>query len=293
METTPSTRSPARGLRPDDGRLLRGRKSRAQIREAARALFRENGFDGATLRAIAERAGMGASSIYRHIREQGGAPGRRARASSRSARGAQSAQRDDRAPPRATACARFLDARARAARRGPRPHHDRACAPRPTPARAWRARCWRSRTARIGLLTEILQTGRAARRARAATPTCSPPRARIVFFTSGARIAWANGLLDAEGCRSRDRRGRGPPVRGHRARPRSLPLRTGRSPMPEAEAPGPAHAPRAGAAREARRDRRPAGRPRRCAGATPSSSARANRLANRAARARRAARATA
>ena len=57
-------------LRADDGRLVRGRKSRARIREAARQLFRERGFDAATLRAIAERAGMGASSIYRHVQSK-------------------------------------------------------------------------------------------------------------------------------------------------------------------------------------------------------------------------------
>ncbi|MGH0034113.1 MAG: TetR/AcrR family transcriptional regulator [Myxococcota bacterium] len=63
--------APARGaLRPDDGRLVRGRESRARIRRAARELFRERGFDGATLRAIAQRAGMGASSIYRHVRSK-------------------------------------------------------------------------------------------------------------------------------------------------------------------------------------------------------------------------------
>jgi AcrR family transcriptional regulator len=56
--------------RPDDGRLLRGARSRARIREAARALFQEKGFDAATLRAIAARAGMGASSIYRHVRSK-------------------------------------------------------------------------------------------------------------------------------------------------------------------------------------------------------------------------------
>ena len=55
-------------LRKDDGRLVRGRRSRERIETAARALFRERGFDGTTLRAIAERAGMGASSIYRHVR---------------------------------------------------------------------------------------------------------------------------------------------------------------------------------------------------------------------------------
>ena len=61
---------PDRTLRPDDGRLARGRRSRARIREAARALFRERGFDGATLRAIAARAGMGASSFYRHVQSK-------------------------------------------------------------------------------------------------------------------------------------------------------------------------------------------------------------------------------
>jgi AcrR family transcriptional regulator len=57
-------------LRPDDGRLVRGRASRERILRAARELFREHGFDGATLRAIAGRAGMGASSLYRHIRSK-------------------------------------------------------------------------------------------------------------------------------------------------------------------------------------------------------------------------------
>ncbi|MDH5308253.1 MAG: TetR/AcrR family transcriptional regulator, partial [Myxococcales bacterium] len=65
--STQTARRP-RALRPDDGRLVRGQRSRSRIREAARALFRERGFDGTTLRAIAKRAGMGASSIYRHMR---------------------------------------------------------------------------------------------------------------------------------------------------------------------------------------------------------------------------------
>src|SRR5690606_15876482 len=63
----PAPRPP---LRPDDGRLVRGRASRARILAAARELFRERGFDGATLRAIASRCGMGASSLYRHIRSK-------------------------------------------------------------------------------------------------------------------------------------------------------------------------------------------------------------------------------
>lgn len=59
--------APSREPRPQDGRLARGRRSRERIRRAARELFAECGFDGATLRAIAARAGMGASSIYRHV----------------------------------------------------------------------------------------------------------------------------------------------------------------------------------------------------------------------------------
>ncbi|MFQ5416512.1 MAG: TetR/AcrR family transcriptional regulator, partial [Myxococcota bacterium] len=66
----PPASAPRPPLRADDGRLARGRRSRARIREAARAQFREAGFDGATLRAIAARAGMGASSIYRHVRSK-------------------------------------------------------------------------------------------------------------------------------------------------------------------------------------------------------------------------------
>jgi len=69
MQSPPSPHArPAK--RPDDGRTVRGRRSRSKIHEAARALFREQGFDKTTLREIAARAGMGASSIYRHIRSK-------------------------------------------------------------------------------------------------------------------------------------------------------------------------------------------------------------------------------
>ena len=72
MQPRTAGRIPASGKdhRPDDGRLLRGARSRARIREASRALFQERGFDAATLRAIAARAGMGASSVYRHVRSK-------------------------------------------------------------------------------------------------------------------------------------------------------------------------------------------------------------------------------
>ena len=70
LMSTPTPPAHRPDLRDDDGRLARGRRSRARIRAAARELFRERGFDGATLRAIAARAGMGASSIYRHVRSK-------------------------------------------------------------------------------------------------------------------------------------------------------------------------------------------------------------------------------
>jgi hypothetical protein len=64
MTGTPPTsaRGKPGGLRPDDGRLERGRRSRGRIRAAARERLRERGFDGATRRANGERAGMGARS---------------------------------------------------------------------------------------------------------------------------------------------------------------------------------------------------------------------------------------
>jgi hypothetical protein len=53
----------------------------------------------------------------------------------------------------------------------------------------------------VGLLTELLQRGRVTGELRRDADVLAAART-IVFFTSGARIAWANGLLDAEGCRS-------------------------------------------------------------------------------------------
>lgn len=70
---TPTTATPRKRKRvtnPEDGRLVRGRRSRAIILAAARELFSEKGFDGATLRDIAKRAGMGVSSLYRHIQSK-------------------------------------------------------------------------------------------------------------------------------------------------------------------------------------------------------------------------------
>ncbi len=68
--TSPTPRNRKRVTNPEDGRLVRGRRSRAIILAAARELFSEKGFDGATLRDIAARAGMGVSSLYRHIQSK-------------------------------------------------------------------------------------------------------------------------------------------------------------------------------------------------------------------------------
>lgn len=198
----PSMETPSapRSLRPDDGRLERGRRSRAQIRAAARALFREKGFDGATLRAIAERAGMGASSIYRHIRskeellvEELAELQERAWRQVRARGGGRSSG----ARPAVRA---FLDA-----------EHALLLADPDLTTIAVRATTHPgARVARqvlalqersVGLLTELLQPGRGAGELRRDADVLAAART-IVFFTSGARIAWANGLLDAEGCRS-------------------------------------------------------------------------------------------
>jgi AcrR family transcriptional regulator len=199
MESTPSSRSAPRVLRPDDGRLLRGRKSRAQIREAFRALFRENGFDGTTLRAIAERAGMGASSIYRHIQskeellvEELADLQERAWREIR--------QRGDRDLSARLRVREFLDGEHALLTADPDLTTIAVRATTHPGARVARqVLVLQDRT--IGVLTEILQAGRLRGELRREADVLAAART-IVFFTNGARIAWANGLLDAEGCRS-------------------------------------------------------------------------------------------
>jgi AcrR family transcriptional regulator len=183
---------PAPRLRPDDGRLRRGRRSRARIRGAARELFRERGFDGATLRAIAERAGMGASSIYRHVRskeellvEELADLQEEAWASFR--------REDDRRRSLRERVRRFLDAQ-----------HALLAADRDLTTIALRALTHpEARVARrvlalhertIGLLAEILQAGSLRRDVLTAAHT-------LFHVTLGARIPWANGLVSAEDCR--------------------------------------------------------------------------------------------
>ncbi len=176
----------------------RGRRSRTRILAAANDLFRERGFDGATLRAIAARAGMGASSIYRHVRSK------------------EELLVEELAARQDEAWARF------------RSEDDRS---RPTRERvhdffAWEHRLLsedpdltiialralthpEARVARrvlalhdraIGLLAEILQGGRTRGDLARNLDVVSAGRA-LFHAALGARIAWANGVLSAEGCR--------------------------------------------------------------------------------------------
>lgn len=195
---TPGPHRPAQPLRADDGRLVRGRRSRVRIREAAVSLFRERGFDGATLRAIAERAGMGASSIYRHVRSKEELlvdelaalqeeTWRRFR------------EQDDRRLPTRERVRRFLDVQ-----------HELWVADRDFTLIALRATSRPEfRVARqvlalhdrtIGLLMEILQMGRMRKDLARGVDVLEA--ARVIFqITQGARIPWVNGLVSDEICR--------------------------------------------------------------------------------------------
>jgi len=188
---------PRAPLRSDDGRLVRGRRSRDRIRRAARDLFRERGFDGATLRAIAERAGMGASSIYRHVRSK------EELLIAELADLQEEAWRDFRAGDRRGAATRerishFLAAQHAllVADRDLTSIALRALT-RPDASMARRVLALNDRT--IGLLVEILQAGRV--RGELGRDTDVLAGARALFdLTLGARIAWANGQVGDDAC---------------------------------------------------------------------------------------------
>lgn len=192
----PRSRRPAR---PDDGRLVRGRISRARIREAALALFREHGFDGATLRAIGARAGMGASSIYRHVRckEELLVDDLAARQEE-----AWTALRreDDRGQPCLDRLIRFLRVQHGLLANEP---DLTTIALRATthPERRVARRVLALHDRTIGLVTEILMAGRMRGEIARDVDVVAAARA-VLHLTQGARIAWANGLLTAEGCAS-------------------------------------------------------------------------------------------
>ncbi len=186
-------------LRPDDGRLARGRRSRARIREAARSLFRERGFDGATLRAIAERAGMGASSIYRHVQSKEELLVDEL-AELQEEAWTRFRSNDDRQRPTRVRLAEFLDIQ-----------HELLVADRDLTTIALRATTkTEARVARrvlqlydrtIGLLMEILQQGRMRRDLARDVDVLEAART-LFHVTNGARIPWANGMLSDDACRA-------------------------------------------------------------------------------------------
>lgn len=185
-------------LRADDGRLLRGQKSRARILKAARALFAERGFDEATLRAIAKKAGMGASSIYRHVESK-----EELLMDQLSNLQEEAWQRfrekDKRDAPTQDRVRMFLDVQ-----------HSLLAADedltlialrsttRPGARVAKQVLSLNDRT--VGLLMEILQMGKMQRRLSKKSDVLEA--ARVIFhITQGVRISWANGLMTAEDCR--------------------------------------------------------------------------------------------
>lgn len=185
-------------LRDDDGRLLRGKRSRARIREAARELFREKGFDAATLRAIAARAGMGASSVYRHVQskhellildladlqEEAWSNFRR---------------HDDRMGDCGERIRSFFrNQHALLAEEPDLTVISIRATTYPEARVARRVLALNDRT--IGLLAEILLQGRMRRDIRHNVDVLAA--ARVLFhMATGARISWANGLLTEQGCR--------------------------------------------------------------------------------------------
>jgi AcrR family transcriptional regulator len=184
-------------LRADDGRLVRGRKSRERIHVAATELFRERGFDGATLREIARRAGMGASSIYRHVRSKEELLVGELSTLQEDA-WLQFRKQDDRQAPTRERVRRFLAIQ-----------HDLFVADRDFTTIALRAITKpETRVARdvlqlhdrtVGLVMEVLQMGRM--RKDLARGIDVMEAARVVFHvTQGARISWAHGLLDDDTC---------------------------------------------------------------------------------------------
>ncbi|MCH7866841.1 MAG: TetR/AcrR family transcriptional regulator [Myxococcales bacterium] len=185
-------------LRDDDGRLVRGRKSRARIRAAALSLFREKGFDGATLRAIAAKAGMGASSIYRHVRSKEELLIEEL-ADLQEDAWAQFRKADNRSLSTRARVSLFLDVQHKLLTR------DRDLSlialrstTRPEARVSRRVLKLYDRT--MGLLAEILQMGRKNKDLSAKVNVLEAAQA-LFHITLGARIAWSNGLVSAEGCR--------------------------------------------------------------------------------------------
>jgi len=202
MTTVAGSRPPVdRGrakLRADDGRLVRGRRSRARIRQAARELFAERGFDGATLRLIAERAGMGASSIYRHVRSKEELLVAEL-ADLQEEAWTRFRSQDDRTAATRDRIGRFLDLQHELLAQSPDLTMIALRATTHTEARvARRVLALQDRT--IGLLAEILQRGRMSGELAREADLLAASRT-IFHLTQGSRVAWANGLQNATACR--------------------------------------------------------------------------------------------
>jgi len=194
--TSPRSRRP---LRDDDGRLLRGRRAKSRIREAALALFRERGFDGATLRAIGARAGMGASSIYRHVESKEELLIEELAARQEDA-WTRFRKDDDRRSPARERLGRFLELEhALLAQDSDFTMIALRASTQPEARVAKRVLSLQDRT--IGLVAEILQVGKLRGELARDLDVLAASRV-IVHVTTGARIPWANGLVTAEGCRA-------------------------------------------------------------------------------------------
>jgi AcrR family transcriptional regulator len=193
-----STHTGSRNLRSDDGRLRRGRRSRERIRLAARELFAERGFDGATLRAIAERAGMGASSIYRHVESKEELLVLEL-ADLQEEAWTRFRLLDDRERPTRERVRRFFEAQHALLAETP---DLTVIALRATtfPAARVARRVLGLDDRSIGLLAEVLQGGRL--RGDLDPDVDVLTAARVLFhIASGARISWANGLASEQACR--------------------------------------------------------------------------------------------
>ena len=186
-------------LRPDDGRLVRGRRSRERIRAAARALFRERGFDATTLRAIAAAAGMGASSIYRHVRSKEELLVQEL-ADLQEEAWARFRAEDDPGRPARERVRKFLDFQHALLAEAPDLTTIALRAtPHPEARVARQVLALQDRT--IGLLAEVLQSSRLRGGLDPELDALAAARA-IFHLTTGARIPWANGAVSAASCRA-------------------------------------------------------------------------------------------
>ena len=194
----------ARGLRGavrrrDDGRLERGRRTRQRLRDAVRELILERGFDQATLRDIAQRAGMGASSIYRHVgSKEELLIWELERLQSRA--WTEFRRHDDRSSPTRERIQRFFDAQHELLASQPDYTVIALRATTYPPKRAARAALQLTdRT--VALILEILQSGR---KNADLDPQIDLLAAATVLsqIAGSARIDWANGRLTEDACRT-------------------------------------------------------------------------------------------